>query len=257
MNHLNGQRWQTAFLDFAIVVVGIFVGLQVTEWNEERKRQGELQVYYHRLVNELKINLAGTQKAVIFYETVLDYANLVLIEIDKPLDQINKNIVAYAYQASQRYATPLPNYTIEEMLSSGILSSVNDKYLKDFLNIHAVAGKSTESFLTPLTEYRINIRGLITTSFQHKIKKQCGDRRPKRSTNMITEYLGANLPKTCNIEFDEQSLIEQIKVLKSYKNLKKDLTYRINDIEWKISNYKNKADGSQLLLHYIETNSYR
>lgn len=42
---LRQQDWLTVFLEVAIVVVGIFIGLQVDDWNERRKdslKQGEL-----------------------------------------------------------------------------------------------------------------------------------------------------------------------------------------------------------------------
>jgi hypothetical protein len=33
VEHLKQQHWTAAFLDFAIVVVGVFVGLQAQDWN--------------------------------------------------------------------------------------------------------------------------------------------------------------------------------------------------------------------------------
>ena len=34
---LRNKDWSTALLEFLIVVVGIFVGLQVDDWNQQRK----------------------------------------------------------------------------------------------------------------------------------------------------------------------------------------------------------------------------
>jgi hypothetical protein len=36
--HLRKQEWTAIFLDFVIVVVGVFVGMQVSNWNEERRQ---------------------------------------------------------------------------------------------------------------------------------------------------------------------------------------------------------------------------
>jgi len=35
--HVRNQNWFAVFIDFFIVVVGVFIGIQVANWNEERK----------------------------------------------------------------------------------------------------------------------------------------------------------------------------------------------------------------------------
>jgi len=37
INHMKGQHWTAVFLDFVIVVVGVFIGLQVQDWNQARQ----------------------------------------------------------------------------------------------------------------------------------------------------------------------------------------------------------------------------
>ena len=37
MKHMKEQHWTAVFLDFVIVVVGVFIGLQVNNWNEARQ----------------------------------------------------------------------------------------------------------------------------------------------------------------------------------------------------------------------------
>ena len=34
--HVEKENWFAVFLDFCIVVVGVFIGLQVANWNEAR-----------------------------------------------------------------------------------------------------------------------------------------------------------------------------------------------------------------------------
>ncbi len=36
IKHVRNQEWTAVFLDFLIVVMGIFVGLQVTSWSASR-----------------------------------------------------------------------------------------------------------------------------------------------------------------------------------------------------------------------------
>ena len=39
--HVIDQNWFAVGLDIIVVVVGIFLGMQVTEWNDDRKTKVE------------------------------------------------------------------------------------------------------------------------------------------------------------------------------------------------------------------------
>lgn len=59
--HVKEQNWFAVALDFVIVVVGVFVGLQVQEWAEEQDRRNIETAYTVRLHDEV-INLQATRK---------------------------------------------------------------------------------------------------------------------------------------------------------------------------------------------------
>ena len=41
MEHVRAQNWTAVGLDFLIVVLGVFIGIQVANWNEARALQRE------------------------------------------------------------------------------------------------------------------------------------------------------------------------------------------------------------------------
>lgn len=47
--HVRGQNWTAVLIDLVVVVVGVFVGLQVQDWNEFRKDRIEEQKLLVRL----------------------------------------------------------------------------------------------------------------------------------------------------------------------------------------------------------------
>ncbi|MEL6859626.1 MAG: hypothetical protein AAGJ84_11055 [Pseudomonadota bacterium] len=55
--HVKDQNWFAVGLDFAIVVVGVFIGLQVANWNEARVEQRELAGQLTSLNAEFSENL--------------------------------------------------------------------------------------------------------------------------------------------------------------------------------------------------------
>jgi hypothetical protein len=58
IKHFRNQEWTAIFLDFIIVVVGVFVGLQVSNWNEMRGDRAEYARALDRLNVEINANLA-------------------------------------------------------------------------------------------------------------------------------------------------------------------------------------------------------
>jgi len=47
--HVKDQNWFAVALDFVIVVVGVFIGLQVQQWAVERNRAASEVAYLERL----------------------------------------------------------------------------------------------------------------------------------------------------------------------------------------------------------------
>lgn len=57
IDHLKGQHWTAVFLDFVIVVVGVFIGLQVNNWNQARIQNDALNRQLTSLRIEMEANL--------------------------------------------------------------------------------------------------------------------------------------------------------------------------------------------------------
>lgn len=58
--HVRKQQWAAVFIDFVVVVVGIFVALQVDNWNESRKERIQEHALLTRLHAETRTLLATT-----------------------------------------------------------------------------------------------------------------------------------------------------------------------------------------------------
>lgn len=56
MSHFKVQNWLAVALDFGIVVIGVFVGIQVANWNEERKLAAQERSYLSQLHDEIASN---------------------------------------------------------------------------------------------------------------------------------------------------------------------------------------------------------
>ncbi|HNS87253.1 MAG TPA: hypothetical protein PKH09_10145 [Parvularculaceae bacterium] len=52
IEHVKAQNWTAAALDFVIVVMGVFIGLQVANWNAARRDAREAREYIDRIQEE-------------------------------------------------------------------------------------------------------------------------------------------------------------------------------------------------------------
>lgn len=81
--HIKEQYWFAVVLDFLIVVLGIFAGLQVDNWNEERKARAEERDYLLRLSEDAPDSIAQGQWGRDFILRSADRAGVVLQALEK------------------------------------------------------------------------------------------------------------------------------------------------------------------------------
>ena len=55
--HVKAQNWFAVGLDFLIVVVGVFIGIEIANWNQARQDSQEERRYYGQLLVDLRSDL--------------------------------------------------------------------------------------------------------------------------------------------------------------------------------------------------------
>jgi hypothetical protein len=53
MSHVRDQNWTAVAIDFVIVVIGVYVGIEVANWNERRVELERGQEYLERIEADL------------------------------------------------------------------------------------------------------------------------------------------------------------------------------------------------------------
>jgi len=59
--HVTDQNWFAVFIDFLIVVVGVFIGIQVANWNAELKDKSAYQGALERFKAEVEFNIENLE----------------------------------------------------------------------------------------------------------------------------------------------------------------------------------------------------
>ena len=131
--HLKEQNWTAIVLDFAIVVLGVFIGIQVANWNEARLEERQEALLLERLQVDFARIEEDAQRSLDYHQQMLlDLRTLVhalrsgsLAEKDEPA--IDRALfLGLSLQTSADRSG-----TFTELLSSGRANLLSDK---DLLN---------------------------------------------------------------------------------------------------------------------------
>ncbi len=129
------QDWFTVVIETLIVVFGVFIGLQVNNWNEARsadRAEAELIASLERDFAELETNLSNRIEEIITLEE--DVSKLLdMVRADIPPTD-SEAVIALLNAASNIPRLPSPPASYVEANSAGRLSTLSDPELRRALS---------------------------------------------------------------------------------------------------------------------------
>jgi hypothetical protein len=136
--HFRKQEWTAIALDFVIVVVGVFVGLQAQAWNESRQDRLQERMYIERLARDFTAIEERTEFANEKWLSVINVSRRLLADIDAfnatgRMPRREQEILA---DLNDLHGTRIPApraATFVEMLSTGEIRVLRDEELRDAL----------------------------------------------------------------------------------------------------------------------------
>jgi hypothetical protein len=159
--------------ELLIVIVGVFIGIQVSNWNDERIEQSRASSYLERIRSDLDADIDNFRDRLAFWQKVSGYGELGLHYANTG-DSRNASqwdlLLAY-FQASQLAEFYTSRTTYDELKSGGALSLIYSLELRDQLARYY--NESGNPVLTERPAYRERIRGLLPLHVQNYIWEQC------------------------------------------------------------------------------------
>ncbi len=146
--HVQSQNWFAVLVDFVIVVVGVFVGLQVQDWNDERKAKQEEQMLLDRLNAETRKLLGVLDEDLAKLRTrgeILVGVNPVLFS-QQPPRAITRLECAYiaGSHAHRRPSDELP--VLDEMLETGRFDLLRNPATKETLRSYLMLRERARAY---------------------------------------------------------------------------------------------------------------
>ena len=161
-SHVRDQNWTAVFIDFVIVVVGVFIGLQVANWNEAKQREAEAE----RLLETLVVDLAEVREVLVWQQ---ERYTLYIDTLDDLMDALESDAPVSEAFAGESLTTILNFHlppdlplSFQDMLSAGRLDRLQSSAVRDGLRDYAAqvsltqraTGLLSQSFLDALDRMR-------------------------------------------------------------------------------------------------------
>lgn len=231
--HVAEHNWFAVAVDVVIVVVGVFLGLQANNWNQDRIERAAAAEYRQQIIDDLKANELDLASRKAYYGAVRAHAIAALVAIESTARPRGESFLIDAYQASQVWARPLVRAAYDEMIGAGLSRSIGDKETRSRLTVYYTQIRQFDATALGVTDFRERLRRALPYAVQSAIRRKCGD----RVTTLRSGAQIAVFPEHCALGLDKAVIASAVGRLEA-ADLGEDLTRLIADLDQKLSGYE-------------------
>jgi hypothetical protein len=177
IEHVREQHWTAIGIDFVIVVLGVFLGIQVSNWNAERESRQKAAVFTARLKDDLRAEAWRYQVLLAYHRDVRDATEATANALSGKAPLSNEAFLVNAYRATQYKQGAARRATYDELISTGNVGLIEDRKLLG-LAVRAYSIATIDNTVREGNEsaYRALFRMSIPNDVQRALATQCGDR---------------------------------------------------------------------------------
>ena len=133
--HVKEQNWFAVGLDFIIVVLGVFIGLQVANWNGSRAEAKREAFYITALHEDFGSIIAELEIDIARYETIANAMNLLMEQSRLPAPDVSLDELNDAARfLTAMEGTPIVSDTYLNLTGSGDLAIIRNAEVKTAIN---------------------------------------------------------------------------------------------------------------------------
>ena len=136
IQHVRKQEWTAIWIDLVIVVVGVFIGIQVQQWSNERSDRRLEHVYLERILSDINLSIETNELNI---ERLTDYSDEQYLVVNSlrqcSLPDDKKDAFADGMSDIGKVGPSVfVQSTVDEMLSAGNFSIIRNAKIRDTLN---------------------------------------------------------------------------------------------------------------------------
>jgi hypothetical protein len=227
--NLKEQNWTAIAIEFVLLVLGVFLGIQVANWNVERETRVRSGIFTERLADDLRREVLRRDIQLAYYGEVRAAAEAAVAALEGSSPQSNEALLVNAYRATQYWHNVSQRATYDELVSTGSIGLVTDRRLVA-LAVSTFGNVSADDLRHQRDEspYRALFRMSIPNDLQRTLARQCGDRFPPGSDGRFLDY-------PCQLALQASAIDPAAETLRSDPQTLRLLRHRLADIDTRLS----------------------
>jgi hypothetical protein len=227
LQRLKQHQWGAIATELVIVIIGVFIGMQVSNWNEERETSQKAAVFTERLRKDMR-------KEAWAYEDLIQYSRETNASQRRVLDALSGDValsdeqfLISAYRATQYIYNVRFRATYDELVSTGAIGLIADEKLRE---------TAMSIFTTPLldqvlqgareSEYRHLFRETVSAEVQQDLLSRCGDHY---ATVLDYDSIVGSINYPCTLSVAQEKIRAAVVALKSQPRFIPSLQVRFAD----------------------------
>ena len=219
--NLRAQNWFAIAIELAIVVVGVFIGTWVANWNQQRADQAETRRMIAQLDPSLRFLQGYFDGIRTYYGVTRGYATTAEAGWAGDPKVSDSQFVVAAYQASQIAGIGTNGSAFASVLGADRLRDIEDVELRTDLSTLMSSDYTQLDTGAVDTPYRQNVRRLIPIAVQDQIRGRCGDRPPQTIDEVVS------LPERCDLAISPEVAARTAAKLRSHPEVLDDLQWHM------------------------------
>ncbi|MEO5596812.1 MAG: hypothetical protein ABIQ97_06650 [Lysobacteraceae bacterium] len=238
---MRKQDWTAVVVELVVVVLGVFIGLQASNWNAEQADSRLGRDYVARLTHDLEDNLASVQSEIAYYGDVLNSVQ----QTDALLqaaDPDPRALVVNAYRATEIIYNAPQRATWDQIVSSGHLDLLPAGAVESGLSQYYAFDTAQDIYRMGFdSAYRQTVRSIMPMRMQIAMRATCSDALDKMSA--ISGFV-----EHCEFKADPASLKDVAAALQNNQAVAADLRYQYSFAVSAVGNLRaDKASLSKAL----------
>lgn len=131
IEHVRAQNWTAVGIDFVIVVVGILLAMQISEWSQARQDRVRERAYLARMAAELQQSFQDIEASIEIAQEREALGRLLIDSVDdeEPVRADPGRYLLALLKGGYTYSPEIRSHAFDELRSSGDLGLIKDKAL--------------------------------------------------------------------------------------------------------------------------------
>lgn len=240
---LKQQNWAAIAIEFVLLVLGVFLGIQVANWNEERETHRKAEVFTARLTEDLRKEGWGYEWIIQYNRETNENQRRVLDAMSGEITLSDEQFLVSAYRATQYKENNRYRATYDELVSTGTIGLIADQALRETAgNVFAAPWLDQIAEQTRNSEYRKLFRETVPADVQEALLTRCGDRF---GTLLDYATINGSIDYPCTLDLPAAKLHAAAGALKAQSRFVPALLIRFADNQTALTDLKS-ANGDTL-----------